>query len=196
MAFLKRRGIENLALNWSLFLPLVVRLLEPALRLLVADSPTPVTFSPKLSRLASFGVLADALMEFTLVFTFSFSFAFILGFPLPLVFSRELAIEPLDSSWRREPLLQLLLPHGRFWLRSTLHSHCTDSVARWSPMAPLSCVNSVRGLSEPPELHQRLGSGSWQPLAVRSAAGGTSRFRTCLPQRGCPGRPACLQGKT
>ena len=82
------------------------------------------------------------------------------------------AIEPLDSSWRREPLLQLLLPHGRFWLRSTLHSHCTDSVARWSPMAPLSCVNSVRGLSEPPELHQRLGSGSLGRFAERPVGGG------------------------
>ena len=48
-------------------------------------------------------------------------------------------------------------------------------------MAPLSCVNSVRGLSEPPELHQRLGSGSRQPLAVRSAAGPGGEGR--LPER-------------
>ena len=89
------------------------------------------------------------------------------------------AVPPPENRLHRRP--QLLLQHGRFWLRSTLHSHCTDSVARWSPMAPLSCVNSVRGLSEPPELHQRLGSGSWQPLAVRSAAGPGGEGR--LPER-------------
>ena len=42
-------------------------------------------------------------------------------------------------------------------------------------------MNSVRGLSEPPELHQRLGSGSRQPLAVHSAAGPGGEGR--LPER-------------
>ena len=101
--------------------------------------------------------------------------------PLPLVFSREVAIEPLDSSWRREPLLQLLLRRGRFWRPSTLHSYRTDSVARCSPRAPLSCVSGVRGLPEPPELHLRRGSGSRQPLAARSAAGPGGEGR--LPER-------------
>ena len=55
-----------------MFLPLIVGLFEPALRLLVPDSPTPVAFTPKLSRLASFGVFPNALVEFTLVFTFAF----------------------------------------------------------------------------------------------------------------------------
>ena len=78
--------------------------------------------------------------------------------------------EPLDSSWRREPLLQLLLRRGRFWRPSTLHSYRTDSVARWSPRAPLRCVNGVRGLPEPPELHQRLGSVSLGRFAARPAS--------------------------
>ena len=80
------------------------------------------------------------------------------------------AVPPPENRLRRRPVL--LRQHGRFWLRSTLHSYCTDSVARWSPRAPLSCVNSVRGLSEPPELHQRLGSGSLGRFAERPAGGG------------------------
>ena len=82
----------------------------------------------------------------------------------------QLALLPPENRLRRRP--QLLLRHGRFWLRSTLHSYCTDSVARWSPRAPLSCVNGVRGLPEPPELHQRLGSVSLGRFAERPAGGG------------------------
>ena len=83
---------------------------------------------------------------------------------LLLLFSRATLAAPTGP--------QLLLQHGRFWLRSTLHSYCTDSVARWSPRAPLRCVNGVRGLPEPPELHQRLGSVSLGRFAERPAGGG------------------------
>ena len=86
-----------------------------------------------------------------------------------------LSLLPPENRLCRRPVLLLQL--GRFWLRSTLHSYCTDSVARWSPRAPLSCVNGVRGLSEPPELHQRLGSGSLGRFAERPAEACVGRLR-------------------